>query len=66
MGLELSTSSSPNYSTVTLSIDTPGADFLTLDDVVMVEKSWLASLASAWEAGLSYVYAASIASSLFR
>jgi hypothetical protein len=55
-----------NHACVTSGLDTLGADFLILDNSVVVEKSWLASLAAAREAGFSYVYAASIASSLFR
>ena len=55
-----------NHACVTSGLDTLGADFLVLDNSVVVEKSWLASLAAAREAGFSYVYAASIASSLFR
>ena len=55
-----------NHACVTSGLDTLGTDFLTLDDSVVVEKSRLASLAVAREAGFSYVYAASIASSLFR
>jgi hypothetical protein len=55
-----------NHACITSGLDTLGADFLTLNSSVVVEKSWLASLAAAREAGFSYVYAASIASSLFR
>ena len=55
-----------NHACVTSGLDTLGADFLTSNSSVVVEKSWLASLAAAREAGFSYVYAASIASSLFR
>ena len=57
---------SSNHACVTSGLDTLGADFLTLGDNTVAEKSWLASLAAAREAGFSYVYAASIASSLFR
>ena len=55
-----------NHACVTSGLDTLGTDFLTLNSSVVVEKSWLASLAAAREAGFSYVYAASIASPLLR
>ena len=59
-----------NHACVTSGLDTLGADFLTLNSSVAVEKSWLASLAAAREAGFSYVYTLRIyrppTSSLFR
>jgi hypothetical protein len=59
-----------NHACVTSGLDTLGADFLILDNGMVVEKSWLASLAAAREAGFSYVYTPRIyrppTSSLFR
>ena len=59
-----------NHAYVTSGLDTLGTDFLTLNSSVVVEKSWLASLAAAREASFSYVYTPRIyrppTSSLFR